>query len=96
MTGRSYMEEAVDPSVDLVALMRSRRLIWLGQVLRTEERYLLKKVVVGYVKDKLESGYSAGSILMDSTHHRTAEELMALAQDWEAWNLHVNVLLLPQ
>ena len=30
MTGRSYREEAVEPSVDLVALVRTRRLRWLG------------------------------------------------------------------
>ena len=97
MTGRSYREEgAVDPSVDLVALVRARRLRWLGHVLRAEESYLMKKVVVGYVKDNAEGGYPAGSILMDSPHHRTAEELLALAQDWEAWNLHVNLLLLPR
>ena len=53
-------------------------------------------MVVGYVKDKVEGGYPAGSILMDSPHHRTAEELLALAQDREAWNLHVNLLLLPR
>ena len=73
MTDRSYREDAVEPSVDLVALVRSRSLRWLGHVLRAEERYLLKKVVVGYVKDKTEGGYPAGSILMDSPHHRTAE-----------------------
>ena len=65
MTGRSYREEAVEPSVDLGALVRARRLRWLGHVLRAEESYLLNKVVVGYVKDKAEVGYPAGSILMD-------------------------------
>ena len=65
MTGRSYREEAVEPSVDLVALVRARRLRWLGHVLRAEESYLLNKVVVGYVKDKAEGGYPSGSILMD-------------------------------
>ena len=49
--------------------------------------------MVGYVKDKAEGGYPAGSILMDSPHHRTAEELLALAQDQEAWKLHVKILL---
>ena len=44
----------------------------------------MKKVVVGYIKDKVEGGYLAVSIIMDSPHHRTAEELMALDQDWEA------------
>ena len=72
MTGRSYREEAVEPSVDLVALVRSRRLRWMGHVLRAEESHLLKKLVVGYVKYKAEGSYPAGSILMDSPHHRTA------------------------
>ena len=58
-------------------------------MLRVEESYLLKKVVVGYVKEKAEGGYPAGSILMDSPHHRTAEELLALAKDQEAWKPHV-------
>ena len=89
MTGSSYKEEAVEPSVDLVALVRARRLRWLGHVLRAEESYLLKKVVVGYIKDKSEGGYPAGSILVDSHHHRTAEEFLALAQDREAWRLHL-------
>ena len=34
MTGRSYREEAVVPSVDLVSLVRASRLRWLGHVLR--------------------------------------------------------------
>ena len=93
MTGRSYREEAVEPSVNLVALVRARRLRWLGHVLRAEERYLLKKVVVGYVKDKAEGGYPSRSILMDSPHHRTAEELLALAQDRAAWKLHVKKIV---
>ena len=45
--------------------------------------------MVEYVKDKAEGGYPAGSILMDSPHHRTAEELLALAQYREARKLHV-------
>ena len=84
---------AVEPSVDLVALVRAKRLRWLGHVLRAEESYLLKKVVVRYIKDKAEGGYPAGSILMESPHHRTAEELLALAQDQESWRLHVKKIV---
>ena len=36
MTDRSYREEEVEPSVDLVALVRARRLRWLVHVLRAE------------------------------------------------------------
>ena len=64
--------------------MRARRLRWLGHVLRSEESYLLKKVLVGYFKDKAEGSYPAGSILVNSPHHRTSKELLDLAQDREA------------
>ena len=80
-------------NVDLVALVRARMLRCLGHVLKAEESNLLKKVVVGYVKDKAEGGYPAGSILMDSPHHRTAEELLTLAKDREAWKLHVKKIV---
>ena len=93
MTVKSYREGAEEPSADLVALVRAKRLRWLGHVLRAEERYLLKKVVVGYIKEKAEGGYLAGSILVDSPHHRTAEELLALAQDLEVWRLHVKSIV---
>ena len=93
MTGRSYREEAVEPSVELVSLVISSRIRWMGNVLRTEESYLLKKVVVGYVKDKSEGGYPAGSILVYSPLHRTAEGLLALAQDQEACKLHVKKIV---
>ena len=83
----------MEPSLELVALMRARRLRWLGHVLRAEERYLLKKVVVGYVKYKAEGIYPAGSVIMDSPHHRTSEELLALAQDQEAWKLDVKKIV---
>ena len=52
-----------------------------------------EKVVVGYAKDKPEGGYPAGSIIMDSPHHMTAGELLALAQDREAWKLHVKKIV---
>ena len=52
MTERSYREEAVEPRLDMVALVRARRLRWLGHVLRAEESYLLKKVVVDTLKTK--------------------------------------------
>ena len=48
---------------------------------------------MGYVKDKAEGGYPAGSILMNSPQQRTAEELLALAQDREAWKLRVKKIV---
>ena len=73
----------------MMNILNANTYVWLGHVLRAEESYLLKIVVVEYIKNKAEGGYPAGSILMDSPHHRTAEELLALVQDRETWRLHV-------
>ena len=38
-TDRGYREEAVDPSFNLVAKVRAKRLRWLGHVLRERESH---------------------------------------------------------
>jgi hypothetical protein len=45
ITNRTYREEATDPSFDLCAALRSRRLRWLGHILRMDESRLLRQVV---------------------------------------------------
>ena len=50
-------------------------------------------MAVGYVKDRAEGGYPAGFILVDSSQQRTAEELLTLAQDREAWKLRVKKIV---
>ena len=62
-------------------------------MLSAEESYLLKKVVVGYIKDKAEGGYPAGSVIMDSPRHMTAEELLARVQDREACKSHAKKIV---
>ena len=74
--------------------IRHRRLKWLGHVLREEETYLVRQVVIKYVEDKIDVGYPEGSILMDAPHHRTVEDLVELARDKENWNIEVNALKL--
>ena len=97
VTGRTYREEAVVPSYDVVKKIRSRRLRWLGHVLREEETYLVRRVLLLYMADKLNTGgYPAGSILMDAPHHVTTEDLVELARDKENWNVEVNALKLSK
>lgn len=94
ITGRSFRDEAVSPSYGLTQKIRYQRLKWLGHVLREEETYLVRQVVIKYVQDKIDVGYPVGSILMDAPHHRTVEELVELARDKENWNVEVNALKL--
>ena len=79
ITGRSYRMEAVSPTFDLVAAVRSRRLRWLGHILRMPVDRLLHQTVC-----ELAAGgppYPAGSILMDC--HITFEELLVQAGNRE-------------
>ena len=93
MTGRSYREEAVNPSMDLVALVRARRIRWMGHMLREEEGYLLKKVVVGYVKDKAEGGYSAGCILVEVRMALARTRFRTMYHIWDSKILSLEVKL---
>jgi hypothetical protein len=65
MTGRSFRDETVDPTFDLVSRLRSRRLRWAGHILRMEESNLMRKVLLASVELGLESRH-AGGILMDA------------------------------
>ena len=56
ITDRGYREEAVDPSFNLVANVRAKRLRWLGHVLREGESHLVRRVLLGYnvIEDKAQ------------------------------------------
>ena len=70
------------------------RLRWVGHVLRAEEPYLVRKVLVSYVQYKTAEGgqLPVGSLLMDCPSYETADQFIALAQDREEWNLWVNAV----
>ena len=69
-------------------MIRASRLRWVGHVLRAEETYLVRKVLVGYVQEKTAKGgqLPVGSLLMDCPAYETAYQLIALAQDREEWD----------
>jgi hypothetical protein len=91
ITGRSYREEAMDPSYNLVSKIRAKRLRWVGHVLREEESHLVRRVLVGYINEKVDK-YPEGSILMDAPKHSSAEELIEAASDKADWNISVNAV----
>jgi hypothetical protein len=62
MTGRTYREETVEPTFDLIAWLRSLR--WLGHILRMDEEEPLSQMVV-----QLKKPSPPGSLLMDAPQH---------------------------
>ena len=76
ITGRNQRTERVHPTWDLIKTLRTRRLRWLGHILRLDEDRLLRKVVIA-----MEKPYPKGSIMMDAPPHDTMDDLIYLAGD---------------
>jgi hypothetical protein len=93
ITGRDYREETVEPSFDMLARLRSRRLRWAGHILRAEESNLLRRVLLAQTEQDLRSGCRAkGGLLMD-VQYSSMEELLSLAEDRDVWRSMVTELL---
>merc|ERR1712216_805274 len=73
ITERSFWEETVDPSFDLVANLRAQRLRWLGHVLRMEESRWIRRTVT-------QMHNYDGSIFMDAPAHTGMPDLMRKQQ----------------
>ncbi len=96
ITGRSFREETVDPSFDLVSRLRSRRLRWAGHILRLEETSLLRRVLLASVQRDLDRGWwEQGGLLEDAPAYSTVEQLLEMAGDRDVWRVAVQELL-PQ
>ena len=82
------------PTWDLVATLRVRRLQWVGHILRQKESSLLRRVLLHF-NTIYPEGYPEGSLLMDAPKHDSVSELIALAgdhTDHTEWNLIVKAL----
>ena len=90
ITGRDFREETVEPSFDLVARLRSRRLRWAGHILRLEESSLLRKVLLAQAQVE---GSGSGGLLDDAPAFGSTEDLLELAQDRDGWREMVQALL---
>ena len=84
----------MDPSFDLVARLRSRRLRWAGHILRQKETSLLRRVFLAQLEQELEEGgIRPGGLLMDAPDFESVEQLVELASDREEWRYGVRLLL---
>ena len=95
ITGRGFREETVEPSFDLVARLRSRRLRWAGHIIMhpqigMEESSLLRQVLLA--QSQVE-GRSSGGLLADAPEFKTTKDLLELAQDRDGWREVVQALL---
>ena len=91
ITGRGFREECVEPSMDIIAKVRGRRLKFLGHVLRREESSLLKQVLLADGVEQMQEGqYAEGSVLSEAPEHRSLQELEELAQERGKWRQMVH------
>ena len=86
ITGKTPHEEASDGtrSFDLVRAVRSRRLSWLGHILRMDQDRLLVKAVKHLYEDGNE-----GDILMDTPTTSSWDELPKWVADRKKWRMRV-------
>ncbi len=92
ITGWEYREEATEPTFDLVATLRARRLRWLGHILRMPDHRLVRRVALRQGTPATNSEYPAGTLFMDAPTHSSVDELVKMARDREGWRKHVHAL----
>ena len=80
ITDREIRDEFKDPTYDLVARIRLRRLDWAGELLRAEEQFLARRVLVAEIR----SGKWEGGLLMDAPV-RSLKKLVEIASDKKNW-----------
>jgi hypothetical protein len=86
ITGREISQEHRQPTFDLIAKLRARRLKWAGQILRLEpEDSLVHQVLIATAMHDLTAGNNRRSLLMDAGEYNSHEELLALAADKRGW-----------
>ena len=66
------------PVRDMVAMLRVRRLRWVGHILRMDDSRRLKKILLRY-RTIYPHGYPEGSILMDAPKHDSIGDLVQMA-----------------
>ena len=89
LTGRTVAQESRSPSFDLIKTLRARRLRWVGHVLRLDNSYLSRRVLVEVSKAK---PYPRGSILEDAPPHDSVADLVDQALNRGAWSKLVGLL----
>ena len=82
-TGKTIPQEArpTTTSLNIVEKMRDRRLRWLGHILRAGPTRLTYQAV----KAQAQAILRHGNLLMDTPAHTSFEDIVAIAQDRNAW-----------
>ena len=85
----SSCETATNPSIDLILLIRRRRLRYLGHILRMDSNRLIRRTLYAYV----HGGFAVpeGSLL-DDCDGMSLDELAVLALDRCGWKQKVDSL----
>ena len=88
----NYREETQSPTFDLIASILSRRQKWLGYILRSEEAFLARRVLLGEVKEHKEKGleykHRSPISLSEAPSHESREDLVEAAEyrdEWRFW-----------
>ena len=89
ITRRSFRDEAVTPSYNLVRAIRQRRHRYLGHILRMPTSRLVRETI-GYISST-GPPYEEGCLLMDC-NNRPFDEILALAADRKAWEHSVKCI----
>ena len=89
ITKKEYRENATNPDINLLLLIRRRRMRFVGHVLRMDEHRLVRRTLAAYVH--------GGEILPDGSlledcERLTFEELARIASDRKEWNRRINLL----
>jgi len=77
----------MSPTLGLVNSLKAQRLEWAGKVLRRDENFPPRKIMM-----KGQKPYEEGSILMNALEHETMEELAEIALDKQRWKREANAI----
>ena len=85
------------PSPNIVRVIKSRRMRWVGHVVRIEERRVVHRVLVGKLEEKRPLGRPRrrweDNIKMDLEVERGCVDWMELAQDRDRWRELVSTVM---
>jgi hypothetical protein len=86
ITGESYRDTATKPVVNLLILIRRRRMRYLGHLLRMPPERLVKRSLLAYIDGG--RNIPEGSLIMDCAHE-PLNELIDSAMNRKEWNKRV-------
>ena len=87
ITSRSIVEEARNPTFDLVLYIRRARLAYLGHTLRLDNDRMQFTSLKAYIHNN-----NKASILLDAPKFKNFEHLVRLASNRTLWRKHIRCI----